>query len=60
MILLPSPQDGISPSESTLLHVADILCVLASSTKGRRYLMYGESLNIYSRTKWVIKAQHVT
>lgn len=44
-------QDGISPSESTLLHVADILCVLATTTRGRRYLMYGESLNIYSRTK---------
>lgn len=42
---------GLCPSESTLLHVADILCVLASSTKGRRYLMYGESLNINSKTK---------
>ncbi|XP_070203121.1 protein broad-minded-like isoform X1 [Littorina saxatilis] len=48
---LDDSSDGISPSESTLLHVADILCVLATTTRGRRYLMYGESLNIYSRTK---------
>ncbi|XP_076469965.1 protein broad-minded-like isoform X2 [Babylonia areolata] len=48
---LDDSSDGISPSESTLLHVADILCVLASSTRGRRYLMYGESQTIFSRTK---------
>ncbi|KAK7505391.1 hypothetical protein BaRGS_00003553 [Batillaria attramentaria] len=48
---LDESADGMSPSESTLLHVADILCVLASSTRGRRYLMYGESLNMFSRTK---------
>ncbi|KAL8584561.1 hypothetical protein ACOMHN_016880 [Nucella lapillus] len=46
-----SSVDGASPSESTLLHVADILCVLATSTRGRRYLMYGESQTIFSRTK---------
>ncbi|XP_052817688.1 protein broad-minded-like isoform X1 [Mya arenaria] len=40
-----------APDEKTLLHVADILSMIASSTKGRRHLMYGEKKDIFSRTK---------
>lgn len=40
-----------TPGEKTLLHVADILSIMASSTKGRRHLMYGEKKDIFSRTK---------
>ncbi|KAL4234490.1 hypothetical protein ACF0H5_006135 [Mactra antiquata] len=40
-----------APGEKTLLHVADILSMIASSTKGRRHLMYGERNDIFSRTK---------
>ncbi|KAK3607380.1 hypothetical protein CHS0354_022540, partial [Potamilus streckersoni] len=43
--------DHQTPSESTLLHVADILCMIASSTKGRRHLIYGEKKDIFTRTK---------
>ncbi|XP_012936761.1 protein broad-minded [Aplysia californica] len=43
--------DHIPPGEDTLVHVANILCVIASSTKGRRYLLYGEGQSIHSRTK---------
>ncbi|XP_061197318.1 protein broad-minded-like [Saccostrea echinata] len=40
-----------SPGESTLLHIADIVSMIASSTKGRRHLMYGERKDIFTRTK---------
>ncbi|KAL3858589.1 hypothetical protein ACJMK2_008861, partial [Sinanodonta woodiana] len=43
--------DHQTPSESTLLHVADILCMIASSTKGRRHLIYGEKKDVFTRTK---------
>ncbi|PVD21206.1 hypothetical protein C0Q70_19375 [Pomacea canaliculata] len=49
--LLDETSGGVLPSENLLLHVADILCVLASSTRGRRYLMHGESLDLFSRTE---------
>jgi len=44
-------QEHQAPGEKTLLHVADILSMIASSTKGRRHLMYGEKKDIFSRTK---------
>lgn len=40
-----------TPGESTLLHIADIVSMIASSTKGRRHLMYGEGKNMFTRTK---------
>ena len=45
------PQDLGLPSEDTLLHVADILSLLASSTRGRRHLLYGEKHDMFTRTK---------
>ncbi|XP_060080662.1 protein broad-minded-like [Ylistrum balloti] len=38
-------------NETTLLHVADIVSMIASSTKGRRHLIYGEKKDIFTRTK---------
>lgn len=49
--LLDGATDHSSPSEATLLHVADILCVIASSTTGRRHLIHGEGKGLLSRTK---------
>ncbi|XP_053402163.1 protein broad-minded-like isoform X2 [Mercenaria mercenaria] len=46
-----STKEHQAPGEKTLLHVADILSMIASSTKGRRHLMYGEKNDIFSRTK---------
>ncbi|CAG5121521.1 unnamed protein product [Candidula unifasciata] len=40
-----------APNEACLLHVADILCVMASTAKGRQFLLYGESNNLLTRTK---------
>ncbi|XP_041376240.1 protein broad-minded-like isoform X2 [Gigantopelta aegis] len=45
------------PSEDTLLHVADILSLLASSTIGRRHLLYGERHDMFTRTKY--SAAHI-
>ncbi|XP_050398519.1 protein broad-minded isoform X2 [Patella vulgata] len=39
------------PSEEALLHVADILCVMASDSDGRQHLMYGEGGNMFSKAK---------
>ncbi|KAI8790403.1 protein broad-minded [Biomphalaria glabrata] len=39
------------PSETTLLHIADILCVIATSTNGRRQLLYGEGKELLSENK---------
>ncbi|KAK3086457.1 hypothetical protein FSP39_018719 [Pinctada imbricata] len=44
-------QEHHMSKESTLLHVADIVSLIASSTKGRRHLMYGERKNMFTRTK---------
>lgn len=44
-------QEHNTPGESTLLHIADIVSMIASSTKGRRHLMYGEGKNMFTRTK---------
>ncbi|BFZ12598.1 hypothetical protein BsWGS_15637 [Bradybaena similaris] len=44
-------QGTTPPSEACLLHVADILCVMASTTKGRQFLLYGEGKNLFTRTK---------
>ncbi|XP_078335507.1 protein broad-minded-like isoform X8 [Crassostrea virginica] len=44
-------QDHNTPGESTLLHIADIVSMIASSTKGRRHLMYGERKDMFNRTK---------
>ncbi|GFR74597.1 protein broad-minded-like [Elysia marginata] len=49
--LLDGATDGPIPSEAMLLHVADILCVIASSTTGRRHLIHGEGKGLLSRTK---------
>nr|XP_022341878.1 protein broad-minded-like isoform X9 [Crassostrea virginica] len=43
--------DHNTPGESTLLHIADIVSMIASSTKGRRHLMYGERKDMFNRTK---------
>ncbi|XP_064610719.1 protein broad-minded-like isoform X2 [Liolophura sinensis] len=49
------PQSDISsaqlPSEGTLLRVADILSVIASSTRGRRHLLYGQDRTLLSRNE---------
>ncbi|XP_048254918.1 protein broad-minded-like isoform X2 [Haliotis rufescens] len=39
------------PSEGTLLHVADILSILASNSRGRCHLMYGEGRDLQNRSK---------
>nr|XP_022341871.1 protein broad-minded-like isoform X3 [Crassostrea virginica] len=44
-------EDHNTPGESTLLHIADIVSMIASSTKGRRHLMYGERKDMFNRTK---------
>ena len=38
-------------SEHTLLQVADILSVIASSCHGRQHILYGESGEKFSRSK---------
>ncbi|KAJ8303233.1 hypothetical protein KUTeg_019629 [Tegillarca granosa] len=43
--------EHLPPAEKTLLHVADIVSMIASSTKGRRHLMYGEKKDLFTRTK---------
>ncbi|KAH9488114.1 hypothetical protein Btru_065340, partial [Bulinus truncatus] len=45
-----SPDQSL-PSEITLLHIADILCVIASGTNGRRQLLYDEGKEFLSENK---------
>ncbi|KAL5021697.1 hypothetical protein ScPMuIL_000852 [Solemya velum] len=45
------PSDQQARAERTLLHVADILSMIASSTKGRRHLLYGGDKHLFNRTK---------
>ncbi|GFO20670.1 protein broad-minded [Plakobranchus ocellatus] len=49
--LLDGATDHPVPNEMTLLYVADILCIVASSTRGRRHLIHGEGKGLLSRTK---------
>nr|XP_022341870.1 protein broad-minded-like isoform X2 [Crassostrea virginica] len=51
VVSLHVSMDHNTPGESTLLHIADIVSMIASSTKGRRHLMYGERKDMFNRTK---------
>ncbi|XP_059144454.1 protein broad-minded-like isoform X2 [Physella acuta] len=48
---LEASPDNPVPSEKTLLHIADILCAVASTAIGRRFLLYGEGKSLLAKSK---------
>ncbi|CAG2217907.1 unnamed protein product [Mytilus edulis] len=55
---LEPKKHNYAPSENTMLHVADLFAMVASSTRGRRHLMYGERKDMFTKPN-VSSAAHV-